>query len=486
VRRLEADAAVGGGPLGDLPAGDLADLLGRLLGDEADLSELLDRLMTDEGGLGDLLGDGGLGDLLGDGGLADLLSGDMPGAACLTPTGGLLDGLLDRDREPLPEEPEALVQAVADQVAEMRELEWDENVEVAFVDGAELSDRLEVLLAEDADPEGLAAQERMLAALGAIPEDLDLETVQRELLEEQVAGYYAPDTGELVVRVPDDGVIRPMERVTLAHELEHALADQALGLPDVREEPYASDADAALGAIALIEGDATLLMNRWALEHLSLGDQLSGLLGGDLDAAQASLDTVPHHLQRELLFPYTDGLGYVCALYQEGGWAAVDERYGDPPTTSAAVLDPRRDGEEPRTPASLTAPADGQELLDTTFGAAPLQWLLEAPGGSVERALDEPRERAAVWDGGRVTLWEVDGDTVLGLAFGDQGSSHSLCSSLAGWHAAAFPAHRTTTSDGVRLFRGDERSAALRCDDEDVRYASAPSLGIAYGVVGLD
>ena len=449
VEALEAQAA------GDDPTRDRTDLGGMLEG-----------LLDDDGPMG------------------DLLAGGAPGAACMDPGTGMLDGMLGGGHEPPPDDPDALVEVVAEQVAELRELEWDEPAEVDFVDDAELSDRLDALLDGDTDPAAIAAQQRLLTALGAVPDDLDLEQLQRDLLEDQVAGYYVPETGELVVRVPDDGTIRPFDRVTLAHELEHALADQVLGLPDVLDEPALDDADARLGALGLIEGDATLLMNHWALEHLSLTDQLGGLLSGDLDAAQASLATVPHHLQRELLFPYTDGLDYVCELVLDGGWAAVDERYASPPRTSLEILHPHRDGEAPRTPTELTAPEPAEQVLHTTLGAAPLLWLLEAPGGDPARGLDDARDRVEAWAGGEVELWERAGESVVGITLVDRDGDGTLCDALGDWHVAAFDDHQPSRSEGTRAFRGTDRSAALRCEGETVRYASAGDLPTALRVVG--
>src|SRR5690606_36310905 len=104
---------------------------------------------------------------------------------------------------------------------------------VDFLTRPELHAGLDELLTEDADPARDDAYERLLVGLGAVPAGTDLPTVRRQLLDDQVAGFYSPDTGELVVRVPDDGEVGTLDTITLAHELQHALADQALGLPDL-------------------------------------------------------------------------------------------------------------------------------------------------------------------------------------------------------------------------------------------------------------
>jgi hypothetical protein len=156
---------------------------------------------------------------------------------------------------------------------------------------------------------------RILSLLGAIPEGTDLRALQSDLLAGQVAGYYDPETGDIVVRDDGDGELDVTERLTLAHELDHALTDQALGLPDTDVE---GQSDATLAGLALVEGDATLLMQQWALANLGIVDQFQQLLDPQVAQAQADLEKVPHYLQQELMFPYLSGLSYACRLYAEG------------------------------------------------------------------------------------------------------------------------------------------------------------------------
>jgi hypothetical protein len=391
-------------------------------------------------------------------------SGAWPRTAATGGIGGLVDGLgglLGRDEGEGEggDEPDQVVAEVTEQVADLRELEPTGEVEVAFLDDTEITAELETLLERDLDLEDLAARTEALVALRAVPAGTDLAALQRELLTGQVAGFYAPEEERLVVRVPD-GAIRPLDRITLAHELVHAIVDQRVGLPDLAD---GIDADAALARLAVIEGDATLLMNRWSLEHLSFADQL-GLAGaGDLVAQQEQLEAVPHHLARELVFPYTAGLDLICDRWLEGGWSAVDEAYDDPPTTTAEVLFGARAGAAP--PPPLAPPPGGHERLTDTFGAAPLLWLFEAPGGDTEVALDDPTGRAAAWAGGQVQLWDVAGEPVVGLALSEHdGAGLDLCASVTDWYAAAAPGAERDEDDGSDHLRrpGVGRGGALR------------------------
>lgn len=476
-------------------------------GDPADLDALLDGLLGGGGEVGDLLegllgGDGDVGGLLegllggGGEGFGDLLAaGDAPGARCLLPSGddpmGMLGGLLGGSGPggaAADEDPDELVRTIADQVAELRELAWQDDVEVAFLDDVATRERLQELLAEEdaIDREALAVQEGLLTALRAVPAGTDLEELQLALLEESVAGFYVSDTGELVVRVPDDGRIRGIDRITIAHELQHALADQVIGLPDPAEPPLSEDADATLAALAVVEGDATLVMQQWALGNVSLMEQLGAIGDPDMLAAQAALDDVPHVVQQQLLSPYLDGMDWVCDRYLEGSWAAVDEAYRSPPATSAEILF----GEpiEPVEPeAALGTPSGFDEVGSMTFGAAPLLWLFEAPGDDVDRALDAPEARAMAWGGGLAQVWTRGSDTAVGLALADRSGpgAPGLCASLGAFVEAAYPDWSELPAEAGRVWRGTGAAggaAVLRCEVDDVLLGVGPDLVSATAI----
>lgn len=466
-----------GDPLDGLLGGLLDDLLGGLGGDLGDL-----------GDLGGLL-DGLLGGWL-DGGD---IGAAPPGAACLVPDGpdvggglfdGLLDGLLgDVATSPGPDDLDAVVAQVAAQVAELRGLDWEQPVEVAFLDDAATRARLAELVEPDLASDDIVIDQRLLVTLGALPEGADLAELQLDLLGEQVAGFYVPETGELVVRVPDDGVLRPLDRVTLAHELHHALADQVLGLPDRTTTPYVDDPDASYAALAVVEGDATLLMQQWALAHLSIADQLALALDPSIAAAGASLDDAPHVLRRALTAPYEDGLDWVCERYLDGGWDAVDAAYASPPTTSAEVLFGAP--VEPRATAPLHVPDGFVELRTAPFGAATLSWLLEAPGDDRAAELPDARERVRGWAGGTALVAANGATTAVGLSLVDGGTgSVPLCATVDAWYAAANPgARRSLEGDDVRFDRAGQ-AAVVRCDGDDVLLGIAPDGALALQLVG--
>ena len=283
--------------------------------------------------------------------------------------------------------------------------------------------------------------ERVLTALGALPPGTDLKALLRSALPGQVAGYYDPKDGRLVVRSDAQRKLSAIERLTLAHELVHALTDQALDLPSYLEAdaPPAGLEDAAAAGIALVEGDAMLITDAYAARHISLADALSGvgsaLAGGDEFAR------LPHFIQASVLFPYEEGPAFVCALFTRGGWRAVDRAYRRPPASTAEILFPERyvARERPVNPPDPPAPPGGRwrRLDRAAVGAADLLWLFEAPGGKPSRALPDARARAASWAGGEAHVWGRGRTTLVKLTLVQRRGGRDLCASVRAWARAA-------------------------------------------------
>ena len=357
------------------------------------------------------------------------------------------------------------VAAVARDVERLRHLRFRRLPKPRYLTGRALDRRLTRLLEEYPDEE-LAADGRTLIALGALPPKSDLETLVKRAYTGQVAGYYDPRNGELVVDSGADRKLDGIDRVTLAHELEHALADQRLRLPNAVRGAVPPDGseDAAVAASALVEGDATLLMEIYALEHLSFRDALRSLAPAYI--AEVELRRLPHVLRASLLFPYEEGARFVCDLHERGGWKAVDRAYRDPPGSSAEILFPERYGHAAVDPADPPGLGGAWRRIDRqAFGAADLLWLLQAPGGDEDRALADVRDRVAAWTGGEVHTWASGRRTAVALRLVDRRPGGALCASMKAWRTAA------------RL------EAEIRCVGRSVRVGIAPDARIAARLV---
>jgi hypothetical protein len=250
------------------------------------------------------------------------------------------------------------------------------------------------------------ANERLLKGLGLLPADANLTGLYVKLLGEQVAGLYSPDDKALYV-VSRSGKLGPTEKTTFAHEYTHALQDQNFDLSSLKLDEV-GEGDRGISRLSLVEGDATLVMTLWQIQHLSQAELLQ-LLGESLNPeVTASLNGMPAILQESLLFPYTAGLTFVQALQATGGWNAVNGAFTDPPASTEQVMHPEKYAAH-EAPVDVELPADlpakmgtgWSKGLEDTLGEFQLKvWLDQvkaASGGSADQA-------AAGWGGDRVML----------------------------------------------------------------------------------
>jgi type II secretory pathway pseudopilin PulG len=432
--------------------------------------------------LGDLFGDGEdnpLGDLFGEGGedqLGDLLGDDAQQLArCIQPAGQ--PGSRDVPDGDVTQQ----ITQIGTIVQELRGLRFTQPPAPQFLDDAQVTRRVRETVSEDYTAEDAQLDARLLSALGAVPAGTDLLRLQLDLLTTQIAGFYDPETDELVVRTSDAAEgMTPTSQSTLAHELQHAVADQRLELPiDVTENMEQSDA--ALAALSLIEGDASLTQQQFTLVGMNLREQL-GLSAdpGVLDA-QRQLEDVPHYFVQSLQFPYLAGLQFVCSQYIAGGWDAVNALYDNLPTTSAEIMDPDRYPTPATNPRDSGAPgADWRRTRTTTVGAADLQWLFEAPADDPTQTLDDPRGRALAWTGGEMTLWTRGDAIAFGVALTQRQADGPLCDSVTTWYQRAFPdSTDAPPRTGERMVRQGTQSAVVACSGTDVRLGIGPDVATA-------
>lgn len=374
------------------------------------------------------------------------------------------------------------LERVARTIEDIRELDFEEVPEPTYLPPDELAQRAASFVAEYSD-EDAEVDERLLTALGAIPTGTDLRAMLRTALSEQVAGFYDPRSDELVVGTDTRSErLGPLDEITLAHELEHALADQALGLPVADDIPERRE-DAAFAQQALVEGDATLTMVLYAEQALSVVDQARLLAEQSALTQQLeNLTAMPHVIQRTLTFPYEEGTAFATTLREQGGWETVDEAYRRLPSSTLQILRPdlylagEGSGTDPR---DVGEPGgDWQRRGALAIGAADLLFLFEAPGDDPARAIEDPLAHATAWRGGEAVVY-ADGDaTAVGIAL--EGADR-LCSAVGAWYAAAFPQARVEGAlrASGRTFDGPTQDAFIRCGGDDVRVGIAPDLAAA-------
>jgi hypothetical protein len=212
---------------------------------------------------------------------------------------------------------------------------------------------------KDEDVKRLQRSELVLKKFGLLPRDFDLEKLLVSLLREQVAGYYDPKTKTVNLL---DWVPMEEQEPVMAHELTHALQDQAVGLDkwmrrgekdlgEIRKDPTPADIEndeVDDSREAVVEGQAETVMlqyelapvGRSILDSPDLVDEMESQMSSGTDDSKVFKDA-PIFLRESLTFPYSYGLKFEVKLLEKGGkeraFAGV---LANPPHTTRQIMQP--------------------------------------------------------------------------------------------------------------------------------------------------
>ncbi|MFM7718249.1 MAG: hypothetical protein ACKO8G_01985, partial [Actinomycetota bacterium] len=216
-----------------------------------------------------------------------------------------------------------------------------------------------------------------------------------------VIGYYDSLSGELVYLGNEDP--SPGERVTLAHELVHALDDRTFGIAVIDDRIAACEDEAVQAALAVFEGSATYYAVRYAEEELTSDEYDAWRWSG------GSSPPVAPFLLAEFRWPYRAGYALVSGLPDADRERLLADLLTDPPTTTEQVLHPRYPRDRP-TPVDVPdrAPALGPGWVDLDVSDAGESWLAGLLGLRLPGIADAA---AAGWDGGIYRAF-TDGERV--------------------------------------------------------------------------
>jgi hypothetical protein len=269
--------------------------------------------------------------------------------------------------------------------------------------------------------------------IGVVPEGTSIREEMLEYGSTQVIGYYDTLTGELKFIGQEEP--SPLERITLAHELTHAIDDQRFGLEKV-DALGASCRDEELEAsIALIEGNATFFMLRWARSFLTLDEQLQ--VGVEAGEQEPPPSDIPPFISRMQEWPYLDGMAFVVALESEGGVDAIDAAFLDPPVSTEQVIHPERYPDDVPVPVDVPDVADrlGQGWEDLDVQLVGEAWLDVALGLRLDEA--EATAASTGWDGGIYRAWSDGRDVavVLATAWDTEQDAQEFADAMTRWAA---------------------------------------------------
>ena len=298
--------------------------------------------------------------------------------------------------------------------------------------------------------------EKTLKGLRLIPNDYDLEKSFIDMLHDQAAAYYNPETKGFYIVQKMSGMLLG---VTIAHELQHALQDQHTNILKNYSADHFRSFDQEMAARFLVEGEATLFGNAWLMHDMSsffgvkaddsclseeptqklqifwfsLNDfiqetafvsrsntlnipkwmELLLNMAMPFSAAQEGLKNLPNFHYHTLNAPYLRGSWYAYSKFKQGHWkrSALDNLFVNPPQTTEQVLHPHKDHPVPkepsvaRIPSSITkawAPQEPNSMGELGL----IIWFIEH-GMKEEDAF----RTAEGWNGDRVQLWTKELDS---------------------------------------------------------------------------
>jgi len=329
---------------------------------------------------------------------ATLLPADTATSLPPTPTATLVvpPAVVNRDK----------ISQITSYVASLRGLKPLRDVPAVFLSQAQLRQKLEVEYTEERLSSALDRDRELYVALDLLSPTVDFRKIVLDSAAQNVAGFYTPDEQVLYV-IAESVNMFAGEEIVYAHEYTHALQDQHFGLKRLLGADM--NADQAIAARALAEGDATLIMGAYAYTNVTdseleyMGYRAAFVKREVIDAASPALGVLT-------FFPYLEGTRFVLALWSNGqGWSKVNAAYNAPPASSEQIMHPEKylahDAPRPVTLPDLGRPlGEGWREVDrNTLGEIGLlAWLMDH--------LDQAAaaEGAAGWGGDAYTLW-VDG-----------------------------------------------------------------------------
>ncbi len=253
-------------------------------------------------------------------------------------------GLPSATPAPTPTDPlSATLRPIGRRMAVLRELFELTPLETTLITRDELGIRLREELDEDLDE--IARRQALYTVLGIMDDDASLHDLLVNLYQEQVIGLFDSEQEQLYI-VSDTDEIGALDEVTYAHEFTHGLQQHHFDIHSTQKS-LEGNSDQALAYRAVVEGDATLAERIYLFQQMD--DEQRAQIAEDAAALDSTpLDSAPHVIQREFIFPYREGLEFVATVLSAaawpavGSWRSVNQLHEDIPLSTEQILHPEK------------------------------------------------------------------------------------------------------------------------------------------------
>jgi hypothetical protein len=319
----------------------------------------------------------------------------------------------------------------------------------------------------------------LLRAAGLLGPNVDLAAALNTTQGADTSALY--EFGPKTVYVRGTGPFTVETRVTLAHELTHALQDQYFNLGKLERQADHSKVGSSDALTALIEGDASRIENRYLAEQ-SLGDRREYVRLSAQTANQANRRTqhVPAVVDTFFSAPYIFGPQVVHVLETAGGNTAINTALTGPTPSTRIYLDPTAVNDLP--PALPTIPAlqPGEKKLAglsanaDSFDNFTLYLTLAArlDSSTALRAAD-------AYASGSEVVYTNNGVTCFRAAIvGTNANSDTyLATAIRRWTQTVPDAHIDSTATPLIFHACDPGSRATTPDDRHINAATSLAAG---------
>ena len=306
----------------------------------------------------------------------------------------------------------AQMDKIEQQVADLRGLSSDTAVPRRLIGKMDVESMLRQMLIEEGYLQTLPDLARSLSALGLIKPTYDLTKYAMNGLADNIGGFYIPWLKQLFVIGTS---FHGLERFVFSHEYDHALTDQHFNIDQLGVYPDCLSNNQRCAAIkALVEGDATLLMQEWLQQYAGPLDY-QDIIRYRPPSQTLPEDYPPPYVSRDLAFPYAAGLEFVQYLHQRGNWATVNKAYTNLPASTEQILHPEKYLADEQ-PIEVAAPpltdtlGSGWRLIDDNVLGEWTTYLVLRAGADMAAQLDEKTSLAASrgWGGDHYQVYYND------------------------------------------------------------------------------
>jgi len=249
---------------------------------------------------------------------------------------------------------------------------------------------------------GLQATYRLL---GLLPDSLDLRTLLLDLFAEQIVGFYEPDSSMLFVVANSDPALL---RLTVSHELVHALQHQYLPLDSIMRQT--GDNDRLLAAQSVLEGQAMLVGMQVMVpdQNLFAMPEFWETYREQFRTQQANMPVyskAPRIVRESIIFPYLAGADFL--RWWQGSELRDTIPYGPRmPVSTEQILHPYRYGRGDQPVPLRFKAAEPHVLYEDVMGEFDMR-VLAADVAHAGTTAEVTTPVALGWGGDRFRVYET-------------------------------------------------------------------------------